>query len=252
MAESDVMTAQTGRARVVICMPGASFTEGFMRSFIDVYRDLLLDDEIEVAIAQHYSSDVMMCRNGLLTQNYGVNDHDRPDNFGDILPFAGVRYDYLLWIDSDQVYNTEHVRSLLSRNKDIVAAYTPLAPGDPRCAAGWWGHGVEDERGKVATQYLAIGAVKYMTENPDEAPDGKIHQGMIEVDFAGFGMILIKQGVMEAIGYPWFSHEHAWVNGKELLLSEDISFSKRATDAGFKIYVDPDARIGHQKMCILQ
>ena len=61
--------------------------------------------------------------------------------------------------------------------------------------------------------------------------------------------------VLEKIEYPYFNYptEELEVDGKTIsqIFSEDVSFSKRVTDAGYKIVINTDLRVGHEKKLIM-
>ena len=75
-------------------------------------------------------------------------------------------------------------------------------------------------------------------------------KGLIEVDYTGFGLLLIKKGVYEKIEYPW--HRPEWFKiGKAVDFSmEDVGWGMNARKVGYKIYVDPTVRVGHEKKFI--
>ncbi len=77
--------------------------------------------------------------------------------------------------------------------------------------------------------------------------DGKL----IEVDYTGFGFILIKRHVHESITYPWFRPLWHEIGPCRDFSSEDASFCKLLKEKGFKIHVDPKIRVGHLKEVIL-
>lgn len=131
--------------------------------------------------------------------------------------FNGSDYDYILWVDSDQVFNGSHLDALIKADKDII------------CAAI-----------KTTTQDFAVQRNnKRLTEL-----DMKDKTDPMEVDTIGYGFTLIKKGVYEKIPYPW----HKPIDYDEFTYSsEDDAFSKKAIDAGFKLYVHPQVRVGHLK-----
>ena len=63
-----------------------------------------------------------------------------------------------------------------------------------------------------------------------------------EVDWIGFGAVLIKERVFRELQEPYFKV----VNNAEQQIGEDIYFCRQAKAAGFKIYVDSSIEIGHQ------
>lgn len=67
--------------------------------------------------------------------------------------------------------------------------------------------------------------------------------GIEQVDTLGFGVTLIKMKVFETVERPWFNTPY----DGEKHEGEDVSFCRKARDAGFKIFIDHDLsqEIGH-------
>ena len=63
---------------------------------------------------------------------------------------------------------------------------------------------------------------------------------LTEVYTAGSAGMLIRRHVLDAIGDPWFTPKPDAVG-----LGEDVWFCERARDAGYKIWCDPGALLGH-------
>ena len=61
-------------------------------------------------------------------------------------------------------------------------------------------------------------------------------EGLIELQAGGCAGMLIRREVLEAIEPPWFEYTDR---------SEDIVFCEKAKEAGFNIYCDLSARLGH-------
>ncbi len=66
--------------------------------------------------------------------------------------------------------------------------------------------------------------------------------GLQEVDAIGSGCFIVSRRVMEAIPAPFM---RTWDDDGIVTMGGDFSFCKRATDAGFRIYVDPRYRCEH-------
>ena len=73
----------------------------------------------------------------------------------------------------------------------------------------------------------------------------------MEVDYNGMGFMLIKKGVFEKVEYPWFCQLKKQIGDLEDYCSEDVAFCHLAKKAGFKIFIDPQMVVGHEKMRIL-
>jgi GT2 family glycosyltransferase len=51
--------------------------------------------------------------------------------------------------------------------------------------------------------------------------------------------------------YPWFRPEFKKIGNAVDFTMEDVAFCLRAQEAGYKIYVDPLVRVGHEKGVVL-
>jgi hypothetical protein len=65
-------------------------------------------------------------------------------------------------------------------------------------------------------------------------------EGLTEIWSAGSAGMLIRRHVLEAIGDPWFTPAADAVG-----LNEDINFCRKVRAAGFQIWCDPAAPLGH-------
>lgn len=205
---------------IVICSPGVTFTHGYLRSFIKT-QSLLSEYQIEFRNGK--SSDVTIARNRCL---YDPEEHG---NKPDIKPFDGQPYDYMLWIDSDMVWEPEHIKQLIERDVDFVTGFYPISTeGVTNC--GW-------EFGKRSARiYINQVTTEFFT-----------------VDWCGLGFALIKRGVFEKVGYPWFqSYTMELHDGTRMTRSEDVSFCARVRDKNIPVYADTRVRIGHQKQVLLR
>lgn len=81
----------------------------------------------------------------------------------------------------------------------------------------------------------------YRTPRWSEIPT----QGLFQVDACGAGGCLIRRNVLEAVGKPWYEEGRTQLDA----LGEDLFFSDKARDKGFKIWIDCDNRLGHLTNC---
>ena len=115
--------------------------------------------------------------------------------------------DYMLFLDSDMVPPADMVIKLINHDKPIVSALAfRRVPNFEPCI-------FKDD--------------KFYLDYP---------KGLIEVAGVGMACTLIKKEVFEKVPQPWFM---------PTALGEDLSFCKRATDAGYKIYCDTELICGH-------
>jgi hypothetical protein len=145
------------------------------------------------------------------------------------LPFYGkVDYDRIMWIDSDMIFKPQDFVKLLSHDVDIVSG---LCKRDPKSYA-----------------------VTKMVDKPFAQIPGLVDSDitsdkLFEVKAVGAAFLLVKRGVFETIKRPWFlTTTVAHSSGAVDMVSEDVYFSIRAREAGFKIWVDPTVKITHLKL----
>lgn len=214
---------------ILFLFPGKSFARCFLESWTETLNSLNRMG-ITVKFRCMYSADIYACRNGLLQAGDA-----KP--WPEVMPFEGkVEYDYLMWIDSDMAWQPDDVVRLLNHRKDIVSGVCPMGDKQDRAAYGWY---AERADGVQVMRYATVKGSADMQE-------------LIEVDFAGFGFVMIKRGVFEAVGYPWFREVVRQEGYTKLRTSEDIGLCTRARMAGYKVWVDPLVRIGHLREVLVK
>lgn len=93
----------------------------------------------------------------------------------------------------------------------------------------------------------------------DQKPfDGKLDydfiirkEDLVEVAYTGMGFMLVKRGVFEKLEYPWFRPIEKKIGDMVDFTMEDVAFCLRAKEAGFKIFIDPAVKVGHEKNVVL-
>ena len=192
-----------------------------------------------------FSCDIYHVRNACL----GQVGHRR-----DQKPFQGqYSYDRIIWLDSDNIINPDQVEQLISRDVDVVAAWCrQYASGSidnsNRANCGVWD--IEDRvpgvsTGKHIVRPYTVGEMLDFKEKGD----------LIEVDYVGMGLMIIKKGVLESLDFPWFdSWSLEWEEGGHVcrrMMSEDSGLCYRLKQKGYKIMVDPTVNIQHEKRVLL-
>lgn len=210
--------------RIVFCLPGRTFTQGFMKSWIQ----LLADDRMKALhkdVSMVYRSSVTHCRNEIVEKgNKKVTRKAKP--------FGGIDYDYAMWIDSDSVFTPDDFFKLLYANREIVTGFVPInVQGTAACGL---------INGYNPTKYIMMPGV-----SKDETK-------LIDIEFCGFAFLLIKHGVFESMEYPWFRLRSINVGKRVVTPSEDVEWCIRAGELGWKLYAHPQVRIGHEKTIIIQ
>jgi hypothetical protein len=132
-------------------------------------------------------------------------------------------YDYLFAVDSDIAFPKDTLKKLVSHDKDIVTGvYIQRIPGR---------HTIEvmrkNEHGGV-------------THIPWDSIKG---QGLVPIDGCGFGCVLVKKSVFEAIEYPHFVYKSAIDHAHTI--SEDVYFCMKAREKGKELWCDTSVVCDH-------
>jgi GT2 family glycosyltransferase len=152
-------------------------------------------------------------------------------------PFDGkLDYDYLMWIDSDCLFTPQHFIRLLSHEKDIVSGIYLMDGGTAFASVLDW-----DEEYFKKNQCF-----QFLTPNDVQGKDD-----LIEVSYTGMGFMLIKKGVFESMEYPWFRPIEKRIGDMVDFTMEDVGFCLTAKEKGYKVWIDPQVRVGHEKKVIL-
>jgi hypothetical protein len=237
---SDPLLEKYEGKKFVFCLPGDYYSGTFLTNIVGL-NSLLAVHGIKVTLAQTHSSCVHRLRNIC--------------GGGDILrgtyqtPFANqdVDYDYLLWIDSDIVFNRKNFTDLLEMDVDVATGWYYQPDGTPACGF------IDKSACKRVKSHPSLPLYDpshtYLFR-PDKDIADKTDPYVI--DWVGMGWMLIKSGVMEKIPYPWFAPKN--IRATETIvdtLSEDLSFQLSLRDAGFEIVMNPGIRVGHEKVRVI-
>lgn len=127
---------------------------------------------------------------------------------------------WVLYLDDDHIFPSDILQRLLAADKDVVSAHyiQRQPPFNPVAMER------ELPNGTFVTKQLK-----------------STDQGLVKVAATGAGCLLVKRRVLEALQPPYWTlgqiHPATW--------GDDLHFCSRVAKAGFDIWVDLDARIGH-------
>lgn len=226
MSESVTLTKSYKGLRIAFCLPGRSYSGNFLMAWTNLFGNCLRAG-ISVKLSQ------MPYGSGTVARVWALKADRAKGKYQ--APFDNEPYDYIMWVDSDQIFSFEKLKLLINADEPIVSGYYPLANG----AAYSIGRLNND------TRLLQALGEEELAKEPRDA------KGLVEVDWCGFGWTLLKKGVIEKIAYPWFACPEIEIGGIVDLIGEDIYFCRKANAAGFKILIHPDCRVGHEKIIII-
>ena len=207
--------------KVIFCIPGNSFSNRFLKCWTQLTMELHKRD-IEYELLSQYIPNVYQVRSLLLGADRKFGQYQTP--------WQGKRdYDYIMWIDSDQVFEPNDFFKLLEHDKDIVSGLYLRKPQG-------------DTLNDVPIEFACF------NEDGKRLYTNEVNGELRKVWSNGMGWMLIKKGVFEKIEYPWFGPiiEGLGFHG------EDVSFQLRVKDVGFDSYVDTSIIVGHEKEVVLK
>lgn len=214
------------RKTIVFCLPGNNFSGKFLDCWTAFFV-ACFQNGIQPVLSRRESCNIYYVRNMCLGGDVSRGKDQKP--------FDGkLDYDYLMWIDSDQIYSFQQFKKLLDDNKDIVAGIYHMENSSAYAAVEKW-----DE--------------EFFSSHGHFRPlvDSDLGNDLIEVCYSGMGFMLVKNGVFESLEYPWFRPIDKQIGNMVDFTMEDVGFCLNAKEKGFKIYIDPQVRVGHEKRMII-
>jgi len=214
--------------RVIFCLTGTTFSG----KFLDCFSEILvycIQSNIQFAISRKESPVVYFVRNMCLGGDVLKGENQKP--------FDGkIDYTHLMWIDNDIIFTPQQFQKLLDYDRDIVSGVYLMSDMTHYATVENWDEEV----------FKKHGSFKFL--KPSDLENKK---DLLEVAYTGFGFMLIKKGVFESLTYPWFRPVFHSIGTAKDFSSEDASFCKMIIEKGFKIYIDPQLRVGHEKKMVI-
>lgn len=208
---------------IIFCIPGSFFSQEFLRSWTAVTL-WCQENSITPILSQSNNPDLYTARNECL--GGGIQGST------DLKPFQNQSYDYLMWIDSDQIFTPDHFAKLLGHDVDVVAGLYMMEDSGTFTTVKDWNEEYYKEHGRLL--HLSPEEIQGQTK-------------LLEVAFTGLGFCLFKHGVIESLDYPWFAPMDKKIGKINVSIGEDAAFFYRLREKGFKIYIDPTVIIGHER-----
>ena len=193
--------------KIIFCIPGREFSVHFLKSWSDLINTLPSMD-IEWELVSDYIPYLHKVRNVIAQRA------------------IQKEYDYLMWIDSDMVFEPIDFKKLWLHkdNCDIVSGVYFTQNGT----------NIYDIPSEFACIDFNKNRLNKFQHNKNE---------LIQVRANGMGWMLVKKGVFESIDKPFDMGERR---------GEDLVFQMKALEKGFKSYVNPSIIVGHEKSLILR
>lgn len=215
--------------KVLFCLPGRSYSGKFLSCWTNL-MGYCFNNNIEFNLVQRYSCNIYYVRNMCLGADVRRGENQKP--FG-----GNVDYDYMMWLDSDVLFTPQQFERLLSHDKDIVSGLYKMEDNTHYACVEHW-----DEE-----HYKKYGHFEFLKPSDIEYRKNQL----IDVNYVGFGFILIKKGVFESLKYPFFKPNTYKIGDITEFAMEDVSWCHDVRAVGHKIWVDPSIIVGHEKSTVL-
>ena len=214
--------------KLIVCLPGNNFSGQFLDHFIAFYN-WCIRNNIHIMVCRRESCNIYYVRNMCLGGSSTAGE--------DQTPWQGkVEYDYMLWIDSDIVFQIDDFIKLYNMKEDIASGLYLMQDGKHYATVENW-----DEN-----YFVKHGSFEFLTS---ELINGR--KNPFYVDYTGFGFILIKKGIFESLKYPWFRPLWKKFGSVTEFTMEDVSFCHMVKDLGYKVSVNPEVVVNHEKKILL-
>jgi hypothetical protein len=203
---------------------GDNVSAEFMSSMMNLLlKDARGDNKIRSVLPMHSTVNISNSRNNT------------------VRAFLNTDNDWLLMVDSDMVFKDTLLDDLLNGFTDVDEM--PIIGSLTFSAT----------RNGMLVPHIYYWAADDSAETLYTAKD-YIKDGMIKVGAIGTGCLVVHRIALEKVfagnserPLPWFDQ----MIYKGILLGEDLTFCRRATDAGIPIHVNTRVRVGHVKPMIL-
>jgi len=234
-------TEGSPKKRVVLALPGNSFTSNFVISLLATTNALLDSNKYQLIVSPGVSSFVPFAR----MQTLGLNVLRGEDQKA----FNGEPFDYWITIDSDQVFSPVQVIDLLDslETHSVVAGCYRMSNLTHYPVVEKWDEEFFKKNGSF--EFKSVEDLEtWKKENEGEK--------FLKVNYAGMGFFGMRKEVLDAMKYPYFDAEPSTFTGEDGvvlrdIMSEDVAFCKNIQKAGFEIMLKPDLRVGHEKRIVL-
>ena len=213
--------------KILFCLPGREYSGNFLRCWTELIAHCH-SKNYQVMVNQQYSCNIYYVRNMCLGGSIARGENQKP--------FDGkLDYDYMMWIDSDILFSVQQFQRLLDHKQDIVSGLYLMDGGKAYATVETWDEDL----------FKKNEAFHFMT--PEDVGRIKREKTLLPVVYTGFGFILVKKGVFESMRYPWFRPEFVDIKGCKDFTMEDVAWCREATRLGYKVNVDLEVVVGHEK-----
>jgi|TARA_B110000093_G_scaffold48007_1_gene51288 hypothetical protein len=231
------MESEIVKKKIVIGLPGNNFSSKFLISWTSTLNTLWETGKYDVVVSPGVSSYVSFAR----MQTLGLSNLRGIDQKA----FNGMPFDIFVTIDSDMVFTAQNLIDLIEATdeNDVVSGYYRMSDLKNLAIVKDWN----------ISHFKTTGSFKYL--QPDDMAEYSKDK-YLKVAYCGMGFMALTKNAIDSLNYPYFYtelQEFKGTDGKLIreMCSEDVSFCRNLTKAGFDINVITNLRVGHEKALII-
>jgi len=226
--------------KIVFALPGDNFSSKFLIAWTATISKLWETRKYDIMISPATGSYVPFVRMSTLGLDV-LRGQDQK-------PFNGQSFDIWITIDSDIVFTFEQVEKLIQATDEhpVVAGMYRMSDLVNYAFVKDWNE----------TYFKANGTFQFIKPEEIDIWKKETEFKYFPVVYSGMGFMAIRKEVFDKIRYPYFDSEVITIHtedGKVIrdICSEDVSFCKKITEAGYQIMVNTDIRVGHIKSLVI-
>ena len=223
---------------IVFCVPGKTFSRNFLISWTALFAHLK-NLGYKPVLSSQYSPVVYWARSSCLGGDVLQGKNQKPWQ-------GKLKYDYIMWIDSDMVFQIDDFTRMLDKMQHLPEVQVLAGP-----------YLMEDRVHTTVVKnwdeayFQKHGTFQFLKISDLQIQSYEVKSPLIKVDYTGMGWMLMKKGVIEQLEYPWFKpHFHNIGNAYDFS-SEDVGFCHDLKEKNIDIWVDTTIKVGHEKQIIV-
>ena len=226
--------------KIVFAIPGDNFSSKFLIAWTATISKLWETRRYDIMISPATGSFVPFVRMSSLGLDVLRGEDQKP--------FDGQHFDIWITIDSDIVFTYEQIINLIESTDEhpVVAGMYRMADLINFAFVKNW-----DE-----TYFKEKGTFQFIKPEEIEAWKKETDFKYFPVVYSGMGFMAVRKDVFDKLKYPFFDSELVTITKEDGTIirdicSEDVSFCKKITQAGFQIMINTDIRVGHLKSLVI-
>lgn len=210
---------------IVVCIVGNTFSNTFLRCWTELIG-YGLTNNIQFILSNFSGDNIFTSKNKCLLEN--------PNNGENQPLFQGkINYDYILMMSNKTIFSIDTFKKLFEQNKDVISCVSSNRVDMNKLN---FIQSITFDKDSIY-EFISRDGVNHLKEQ---------NMDIIKIDFNQMNFTLIKKGVFEKIGYPWFSVEPS--SGD---LSGELYFFKKCKSLNIDTYISINNSVGIENNIVI-